>query len=311
MLHRDPARLRQLLEELQEAREAHEVWHQQVGRVVVCRLPPDPRDLRDDSHLECAFGRWYHHSPPAELRDHPAFAAMAAEHARVHRAAARGLRSTAVGAPVEPDDFDDYIAARKRLMFELDSLLHEIGGILENRDALTGAFRRLDLLAELRHCLELSRRGIQGGCIAFMDLDSFKAVNDTHGHRVGDGVLAGAVSFVMQRLRRFDKVFRYGGDEFLICMPGTDLDAARSVIERIREGLAGLPLGPEDGPPVRMTASFGIALLDPGCSVEESIDRADQALLAAKTAGRNRVCAWESAVAPGQDELPLDAPRET
>ena len=304
----DASRLLQLLEELQEASEAHERWHQHTGRVVLCRLPPDPRDLRVDSHLECAFGRWYHREPPSELRDHPAFAAMAAEHERVHRVAARAMRSTAAGAPVAPGDFDEYMGARERLLLELESLRHEIEGILENRDTLTGAHRRLDLLGELRNCLELCRRGIQSCCIAFMDLDRFKSVNDTHGHPVGDGVLAGAVGFVMKHLRPFDKVFRYGGDEFLVCMPGADLEKGRAVIERIREGLAELPLGPQGGPTVHMTASFGVALLDPDCSVEESIGRADRALLAAKTAGRNRACVWESTVAGAEDELPFEAP---
>ncbi|MCU0975143.1 MAG: diguanylate cyclase [Steroidobacteraceae bacterium] len=308
MLGLDPGRLRQLLEELQEVSESHERWQQQVGRVVLCRLPADPRDLREDSHLQCAFGRWYHQHPPSELRDHPAFAVMAAEHERVHRVAARVMRTSAAGAPVAPGDFDEYVAARERLMLELDSLRHEIDGFLGSRDALTGAHRRLDLLGELRQCLELSRRGIQSCCIAFMDLDRFKSVNDTQGHRVGDDVLAGAASFVMKHLRPFDKVFRYGGDEFLICMPGADFAAGRAVIERVREGLAALPLGPPDGPPVHVTASFGLALLDPPLSVEECIDRADQALLMAKAAGRNRSCCWEQAADPAADELPFGEP---
>ena len=310
MLGLDASRLLQLLEELQEASEAHERWQRQIGRAVLCRLPPDPRDLRDDSHLNCAFGRWYHRHPPSDLRDHPTFAAMAVEHERLHRVAARVMRSTASGAPVAPQDFDEYVGARERLMLELDSLRHEIGVVLESRDTLTGAHRRFDLLGELRHCLDLSRRGVQSCCIAFMDLDHFKSVNDTHGHPVGDGVLAGAVGFVMKHLRPFDKVFRYGGDEFLVCMPGADLESGHAVIERVREGLAALPLGPQGGPTVHMTASFGVALLDPACSVEESIGRADRALLAAKTAGRNRACVWETAAARVQDELPLGAPEE-
>lgn len=305
MLGLDAARLRQLLEELQEISEAHGRWHRQMGRVVLCRLVPDPRDLREDSHLQCPFGRWYHQQPPSELRSHPAFAAMAKEHERVHRIAARIMRASAAGAPVATEDYDEYIGTRDRLTLELDCLRHEVRVQLENRDALTGALRRQDLLGELRHCLELSRRGIQTCCIAFMDLDAFKAVNDTHGHRVGDGVLADAVSFVIRHLRPFDKVFRYGGDEFLICMPGADMDSGRAVIERTRDGLTALPLGSPGGPIVHLTASFGLALLDPRCSVEESIDRADRALLAAKTAGRNRSCCWEPTADPPEDELCL------
>lgn len=308
MLPMDAGRLRQLLDELERAADAHERWHEAAGKAVVCRLPPDPRDLAEGSHRECEFGRWYHEEPPRELRDHPAFAAMALEHERVHRVAARVLRAAAAGAPVAPGDFDEYVEARQRLGLELDSLRRELSGLLERRDVLTGAHRRSDLLAELRELRELSRRGIQSCCIAFMDLDHFKAINDTHGHRAGDEVLAAAVAFVMTHLRPFDKVFRYGGDEFLICMPGADLVAGRAVIERIREGLSVLSITTAGGLAIGMTASLGIASLDPGCSVKESIDRADRALLAAKTAGRNRACRWQPDVAPADGELPFGRP---
>jgi diguanylate cyclase len=299
----DPARLREVLEQLEQARDAHARWHEGIVRAVVCRQPPDPHDVAGNSHHECSFGRWYYHVPPSELRDHPAFAAMQAEHERLHRFAARMLRAAATAAPVPPDDFDHYMAARDNLVFELDSLLREIRGLLGSRDSLTGAHRRLDLLAELRELLELSRRGVQNCCIAFMDLDSFKAINDSHGHRVGDQVLAAAASFVMTQLRPFDKLYRYGGDEFLICMQGADLATGHAVVERIREGLGTLPLARADGRPVHVTASFGVAWLDQGLSVEESVDNADRALFAAKNAGRNRACCWDPGAATLSGQL--------
>jgi diguanylate cyclase (GGDEF)-like protein len=126
-----------------------------------------------------------------------------------------------------------------------------------------------------------------------MDLDRFKPVNDTYGHRAGDQLLAAAVRFVMEHLRPFDKVFRYGGDEFMICMPGADLAGGRAVIERIREGLGAVPLARAGATPIYVTASFGIALLDPDLSVEECIENADRALLASKAAGRNRATTWD------------------
>jgi diguanylate cyclase (GGDEF)-like protein len=133
-----------------------------------------------------------------------------------------------------------------------------------------------------------------------MDLDHFKEINDTQGRAVGDEVLAGAVRILTQRLRPYDKVFRYVGDEFLISMPGTDLEIGQTVIKRVRESLAAQPLvvGP-GGITLQVSASFGLALLDPVASLEESIERADQALLLAKTAGRNRAISWDPSITTG------------
>jgi len=294
MFSMDPASLRHMLGELEEACHVHALWHERFARSVMCRLPPHLDDLSEDAHRKCSFGQWYYKHPPTKLREHPSFSAMEAEHERLHRAAARMLRASVTGT-IEPGDFDEYVSAQARLHLELDSLKHEIEGFLSNRDTLTGAHRRVDLLADLRESHELARRNVQDCCIAFMDLDRFKPVNDTYGHRVGDQLLAAAVRFVMEHLRPFDKVFRYGGDEFLISMPGTDLAAGRAVIERMREGLGTLPLARAGATPIYVTASFGVAQLDPDLSVEESVENADRALLAAKATGRNRACCWDPA----------------
>jgi len=305
MLGVDPALLHQLLEQLEQASHDHAEWHERVARTIVCRLPVDPRDLGPDAHRECSFGQWYHQQDSAVLLAHPAFVAMQSEHERVHRAAARLLRACAAGVSVPQEDFDEYVHARGQLRLELESLCHELHGFLQNRDALTGAHRRLDLLAELREQLELSRRGIQACCIAFIDLDHFKAINDTHGHGVGDQVLTRVAAFVMQHLRPFDKVYRYGGDEFLVSMPGADLAAGHAVIERMREGLAALPLARVDGVAIHATASIGLALLDPLLSVEQVIENADRALFQAKAAGRNRAYSWDAAESTLTGMLPF------
>jgi diguanylate cyclase (GGDEF)-like protein len=118
-------------------------------------------------------------------------------------------------------------------------------------------------------------------------------INDTYGHSIGDQVLAISVRHVMAHLRPYDSVFRYGGDEFLVCLPNADLRLTQTVIDRIREELASL--GAATGMPeaITATASFGITQLDPDSSVEESINRADTALYAAKASGRNCSRAWD------------------
>jgi len=297
MLRMDPAALRKSLEQLEQAVHDHAHWHENLIRSIVCRLPCDPNDLEQDAHRNCRFGKWYYEQAPVELWEQPAFAAIEAEHKRLHQIAAQMLREATTGVPVAREDYDDLVTGGERLHLELDSLRHSIAGSLRDRDALTGAHGRLEMLPTLREWRELARRDVQQCCIVFMDLDHLKDINDTHGHAVGDQVLAGVVQHVTEHLRPYDKVFRYGGDEFLISLPGADLEVGLKVIGHIREQIAQATIvASPGGPAITTTASFGLALLEPDISVEESIDRADKALLVAKAAGRNRVCSWDPAV---------------
>ena len=311
MLDMDPAMLLKTLDQLEQAAHDHAHWHDNLIRAIICRLPCDPNDLEQDAHRQCRFGQWYYEQAPAQLWEEPAFAAIETEHKRLHRIAARLLREATAASPIVREDYDDLVTGGERLHLELESLMHEVAGALRNRDALTGAYGRGEILPALSEWRELARRDVQHCCIAFMDLDHLKQINDSYGHAAGDQVLAGVVRCAMQHLRPYDKVFRYGGDEFLISLPGADLVAGQRVIEHIRDGLASTPIvvGPV-GNSIRATASFGLALLEPDVSVAESIDRADKALMVAKVAGRNRACSWDPAVTTGtmlQRELQDDA----
>jgi len=296
----DPAKLRIALEQLERAEHDHTQWHDDLLRTIIFDLPCAAGDLAANAHQRCRLGQWYYGRASDEFREKPAFDAMEREHRRLHQAGARMLRAAASGAPILRADYEELVAGGTQLHMALAALRQEIQAVLSDRDALTGAFGRAGMLPDLQQWHALAKRGVQQCCIAFMDLDHLKAINDRYGHHLGDAVLAGAVRYLGNCLRPYDKLFRYGGDEFLISMPGTDLGIARTVIARVREGLSrsGLAVGP-DGAAVRVSASFGIALLDPQVPVEESIQRADQALMLAKSAGRNRAICWDSSVTTG------------
>lgn len=129
-----------------------------------------------------------------------------------------------------------------------------------------------------------------------MDLDRFKATNDLYGHAAGDRVLAETAKYLITHLRPYDKVFRYGGEEFLLCLPYIELAHGYDRVQSLSEGLAALEIDIGQGEPIRTSASFGVTLLDPAVPVEVAIDRADKAMYAAKAAGRNCVRVWESAM---------------
>jgi diguanylate cyclase (GGDEF)-like protein len=297
MLRLDPLRLQQALDELQEAMRDHEAWFANLLRCLVCRVEPAADDRDPEGHQLCRFGRWYHGPGQAVLREQPSFTAIQSEHVRLHALAARVLGEAATGAQVRASEYDELVACGTQLRLELETLRHEIETALRDRDAVTGAFGRVEILPALREAGELVRREVQLACIAFMDLDHFKEVNDAHGHRLGDQVLAGTVQYVTAHLRSYDRVFRYGGDEFLILLPAAHIEVAARLIERLRSGLAATTLAVDEaGRPLRMTASFGITPLESDVSAEESMDRADKALLLAKASGRNRVIRWDPSV---------------
>lgn len=300
MFKLEPAALRKMRKHLQQATQEHSNWHEAIIRLLVCRLPCDPADLDGDAHRHCRFGQWCREQAPSELCEQPTFATIVAQHERQHESAATLLRQVLAQEPVSAEDYDEFAEGHLRLQLELDTLRHEIQGALRSTDALTGAYGRVEMLPELREWHELARRDVQQCCIAFMDIDHLKEINDVHGHSVGDQVLSEAVRRVTDDLRPYDKVFRYGGDEFLISLPGVDLAAAEKVMQRTRRCLSGARLAvAADGAPIHTSASFGLAMLDPDVRVEESIDRADKALLLAKAAGRNRVMTWDPAVTTG------------
>lgn len=300
MFRMEPATLRAALDELEKATRGHADWQGQILRALVCHSPAVPDELADDAHRRCRFGQWYYGEVPEGLRGEPAFVSLEPEHRNVHRLASRLLGEMEEGGRIVPDDYDRFVDANARMRLELDALRHEIQGALRSADALTGAYGRAEILPELREWRELARRDVARSCVAFMDVDHLKAINDTHGHTVGDQVLAEVVHFVTGHLRPHDKIFRYGGDEFLILLTGADLYSAQRAVERVREVLARTPLVTSaEGRQIHASVSFGLAQLEPDIRIEESIDRADKALLLAKASGRNRVISWDPTITTG------------
>jgi diguanylate cyclase (GGDEF)-like protein len=159
-----------------------------------------------------------------------------------------------------------------------------------NRDALTGLYNRRYLVQSLE--TECARMRRYGGCLSFVlfDLDHFKAVNDTYGHLAGDEVLRVTAAQIAPRLRAVDVVGRYGGEEFGVVLPATNLVGAEVVAERIREKLASSPVPIEGGKTIGFTVSIGVAEWYPEVAdAHEMFRRADVALYQSKKWGRNRV----------------------
>jgi len=151
------------------------------------------------------------------------------------------------------------------------------------------------LLDETVHA-EVARADRFGGdlCLVIADLDGFKAVNDRWGHPSGDIVLRAFGHLLRETVREIDLAGRWGGEEFAVIMPGTDVAGGAKLAERARAGLEKLEAQSTDGDAIRVTASFGVASFADGPSVGAIVAAADDALYRAKRAGKNRVvCAAE------------------
>ncbi|MDR3391849.1 MAG: diguanylate cyclase [Sulfuriferula sp.] len=288
--------IQSVLLQLDQAIYNHTQWYNSITRTLVCRLPHDIRDEAEDAYRQCRLGQWYYGSAPEDLRVHPGFIAIETEHRNMHQLAAKLLQSTASGDTISPLDYDSLVNTLERLRLQIYTLKRELEDTLYNLDPLTGANNRIGMLTKLREQLEMVKRHVQSCCIVMMDIDHFKIVNDTYGHSVGDMVLAASAHNVMEHLRPYDKLFRYGGEEFLVCMQNTDMTVGYEVVERVRLGVAANLIDYGGKAPLQISMSFGITSLDQDISVEQSIEHADKAMYAAKMAGRNCTRIWDASM---------------
>ena len=161
---------------------------------------------------------------------------------------------------------------------------------LSRVDALTGLHNRRHLEEVLSALVSAGRRHDMSFAVLLIDIDHFKRVNDSHGHRVGDEVLRATAATIDRTLRHEDAVGRWGGEEFLVAMPGTDAECAQIAAERIRGAVAAAQLEIADCDPIAVTVTIGVAVWTGG-AFDQVVERADAALYLGKAAGRNQVVA--------------------
>lgn len=171
--------------------------------------------------------------------------------------------------------------------------------LLATQDSLTGALNRRAFNEQAETEIQRTARHQNPLCLAVLDLDHFKRINDAFGHLCGDESLLQFSTLCRRQIRRHDLFARFGGEEFTLLLPETTAEAARLLLERIRQELDSLPMQHEQGR-FNMTVSAGIATWQPGDTLETLFRRADQALYRAKSDGRNRVQLWSATMENSQ-----------
>ncbi len=159
-------------------------------------------------------------------------------------------------------------------------------------DQLTGALNRRGLEEEFERSCAASNRRNEPMSIALLDIDNFKQLNDTYGHQAGDGALVHLAKVIKTTIRPTDVVCRYGGEEFVILLPGTGLPDSVTVVSRLQRELT-KRFFLHDNQRLLITFSAGVAERRPGETRDETISRADAAMYNAKRAGKNRVMVAE------------------
>lgn len=289
------AEAKQIVRELGWALDSDRDWAAKFQAMLVCRSKPTAADLKADSHNKTVFGRWYAGQLTITLRSHRGFADVGKNNEEMHASARKLALIIRDGGDIKPAQYKAYLKSAERFRNGLRRLLTEAWDFLRYTDPLTGVMTRNAMELRIEEEQERTRRSGQPCSLGLMDLDNFKLVNDSHGHPAGDKVLTIVANYAKGKLRRYDQIFRYGGEEFVILLPNTSTIKAKTVLDRLRKGIKRQSIEIGKKKKLQISASFGIAELSPDHKAENSIEFADQALYAAKEAGRNRVRVWQPA----------------
>ena len=169
-------------------------------------------------------------------------------------------------------------------------------------DSLTGIANRRIFLESLGGAISFAQRHQTSLSIIMADLDDFKSVNDTFGHNAGDHVLQAFANLLLENSRQEDLMARWGGEEFIMMLPGTSAKEATVLGERIRQRLEEISFS---DPGIRLTSSFGVSAYQPGETSTSFIERADQALYKAKRLGKNQVIILEDDAKQTEEETQI------
>lgn len=231
------------------------------------------------------FGLWMRHRAPVLFQDVDNLTAIERTMTAIDR--------ECLPAIIEADNNGAALMQLKERIEEISFLLNNLfqaaAALESGRDPLTRTLSRRFLASVLNREISMAKAHSLPLCVAMIDVDHFKQVNDQHGHAAGDVALSHVADILLKSVRSNDFIFRYGGEEFLIVFPETTVDVAQQVMELLRQKLERHPVDGGDKGSFHVTLSAGISAFEGHPDYEYLIRNADSALYAAKRAGRNRI----------------------
>lgn len=250
-----------IYQELNGAIRGHTQWLHDFHSGLVAEEKIDEKFLCQESHRHCPFGEWLYHDKNPLLGNIEMLQPVEELHRKMHDEAHNlaSMYDEGIAIPVKDyGTFIEHLALYQELTSNFRDTLQEAETMF---DSLTGLFSRQSMMPLLSHEYARVCRGFQECVVVMMDIDHFKAVNDNYGHQAGDQVLHQVGQHIRDHIRPYDSAFRYGGEEFLICLPNSSADDAVMIMDRLREELSVLPICLPGGKTLQVTVSIGIAMI--------------------------------------------------
>ena len=280
-----------LTQELDGMLNKHVDWLSSLNKTIICNLPSSNLLCMNDHH--CDFGKWYYSVTHPELVKNREFIHLGETHKSLHKIANRMLGQHESNKSINENDYDLFVDTEKEFFSELKNFIDNVLSTKSTFDYLTNIPNRklINLILEKEYSKVLRENG---ECyVAFADIDHFKKINDTYGHKVGDLVLKKIAKYFSKSIRSYDTVGRYGGEEFIFCFPNIDMKGTHEILERIRSGIEKLSIRIDESNEIKITCSFGLSKMSADKSLVDIIEEADNAMYLAKKSGRNRIKVWD------------------
>lgn len=282
--------LRLLGDEFEQLFINHIQWLKNIQKHIICNLPYD--NSLNENHKSCYFGKWYYSVNDTVLLKAPEFIQLGEVHKKLHITSDIILNSYKNKQEIKIEDYELFSGTQDEFMTYINSFFSSINSVKFQFDSLTKLPNRSLILQILEQEHSRALRKKRGYCVGIADIDFFKNINDKYGHLAGDETLRKISQLFLTSMREYDSIGRYGGEEFIICMPETSLKDAKLIMEKLRKRLVELTININKINSINITCSFGISELGSNLSLSEVINNSDIALYSAKNSGRNKVVAW-------------------
>lgn len=287
-----PGEILKILQELGVSLTHHSGWLKRFHRTLVCGAEPSVDDLAPDAHCRCMFGQWYYGDIDQRLKDLPLYLEVGDLHQKVHGRARELLNFNGSGRAITTEEYDRFMDIAHEFRVAVQNLQFKMVSEVCAVDHLTGVWNRYALSYKLAQEHARVHRNRSCCAVAIIDFDRFKTINDRYGHLAGDKVLKTAMAYFSRKMRAYDSIYRYGGEEFLFVFPDTEVDEARQILDRLRHELKDVPIFLDSGEEIHVSVSIGLAVMDGQAGIRDVIEMADNALLHAKMNGRDSLHVW-------------------